>query len=71
MKSEQEAVLKEALANVPLKYKAALVLKDIEGLSYMQIAQILNCRIGTVESKIYRARQFLKEELLKRQGEIL
>ncbi|MFA5089999.1 MAG: sigma-70 family RNA polymerase sigma factor [Candidatus Omnitrophota bacterium] len=69
LKREKEAILKTALANVPLKYRIALVLKDIEDLSYNEIAQILHCRIGTVESRIYRARQILKEELLKREGE--
>lgn len=70
VKGEKEDLLKEALAKVPLKYKTALVFKDIEGLSYGQIAQILRCRIGTVESRIYRARQFLKDELLKISGEL-
>lgn len=71
LRREKEAILKKALANVPLKYRTALVLKDIEGLSYSQIAQVLGCRIGTVESRIYRARQILKEELLKYQGELI
>ncbi|MFA5114945.1 MAG: sigma-70 family RNA polymerase sigma factor [Candidatus Omnitrophota bacterium] len=64
-KREKEAALKTALAAVPLEYRTALVLKDIEGLSYAQIAQVLGCRMGTVESRIYRARQILKEKLLK------
>jgi RNA polymerase sigma-70 factor (ECF subfamily) len=71
LKKEKEAILQRALANIPLKYRTALVLKDIEGLSYSQIRQVLRCRIGTVESRIYRARQMLKEELLKREGELL
>ena len=68
LKQEKEAMLEKALVNVPLKFRTALVLKDIEGLSYKQISEVLGCGIGTVESKIYRARQFLKEELLKLGG---
>jgi len=66
--SEKEAMVQIALGNIPLKFRAAVVLKDIEGLSYSEISKILGCSIGTVESKIYRARQFLKEELLKFKG---
>jgi RNA polymerase sigma-70 factor (ECF subfamily) len=53
---------------VPLKYRTAVILKDIEGLSYVEISDVLHCSIGTVESRIYRARQALKDELLKLEG---
>ncbi len=62
---ERAVLLQKAMENVPLHYRSALVLKDIEGLSYEQIAKVLHCRIGTVESKIYRARQFLRQNLLR------
>lgn len=62
---EREAEVRRALQRVPLSFRPALVLKDIEGLSYNEIAGILRCSVGTVESKIYRARQFLKKELVK------
>lgn len=65
IKKERETAVRLALEKVPLKFRAALVLKDVEGLSYLEIAGVLRCGIGTVESKIYRARQFLREELLK------
>jgi RNA polymerase sigma-70 factor (ECF subfamily) len=67
---EKEAMIQKAISNIPLKFRAAVVLKDIEGLSYLEIAEVLRCSIGTVESKIYRARQFLKEELLKFGGDL-
>jgi RNA polymerase sigma-70 factor (ECF subfamily) len=66
---ERGTILQKALAKVPIKFRAAVVFKDIEGLSYIEIAKILKCRIGTVESRIYRARQSLREELLKLGGE--
>jgi len=64
-KKEKEKMLKIALSKVPLKYRTALIFKDIDDLSYEEIARILNCRLGTVESRIYRARQILKNEFLK------
>jgi RNA polymerase sigma-70 factor (ECF subfamily) len=65
----QEALLaKEALNRVPSAYRMAIVLKDIEGLSYEEISHVLRCRIGTVESKIFRGRQYLREAILKGEG---
>ena len=68
---ERGAIIQEALVSIPIKYRAAVVLKDIDDLSYGQIAQVLHCRIGTVESRIYRARQLLKKELLELAGEAI
>lgn len=65
---EKEAMIQKALLGIPLKFRAAVVLKDIDGLSYIEISEVLRCSIGTVESRIYRARQFLKEELFKLGG---
>jgi len=67
---EKETIIQKALLTVPFKFRSALVLKDIEGLSYAQISKVLCCRIGTVESKIYRARRFLKNELLRSGGDM-
>lgn len=68
---EKEAMIQKALENIPLKFRVAVVLKDIEGLSYIEISRVLRCSIGTVESKIYRARQLLKRELFKLGGEAI
>lgn len=68
---EKEEMVQEALNKVPFKFRTALVLKDIEGLSYKQISEVLECSIGTVESKIYRARMSLKKELLRLEGETI
>lgn len=65
---ERERIVNRALTAVPMKFRTALVLKDIEGLSYRTIAEVLKCSIGTVESKIYRARQFLKKEMINVKG---
>jgi RNA polymerase sigma-70 factor (ECF subfamily) len=52
-----------AIATVPEKYRLALVLRDIEGLSYEEIAEVLGVPGGTVRSRINRARSMLKRKL--------
>jgi RNA polymerase sigma-70 factor, ECF subfamily len=68
---EKEAQVRKALASIPIKYRTAVVLKDIDGLSYIEISKVLCCSIGTVESRIYRGRQFLKDKLLNAEGELI
>jgi RNA polymerase sigma-70 factor (ECF subfamily) len=57
-----------ALNNLPPEYRTALVLRDIEGYNYDEIAALLNCSLGTVKSRINRGRKALKQELEKRLG---
>ena len=52
-----------SIATVPEKYRMALVLRDIEGLPYEEIAQVLGIPGGTVRSRINRARGMLKRKL--------
>jgi RNA polymerase sigma-70 factor (ECF subfamily) len=61
---ETQALLEAALADVKPAFRAALVLREIEGLSYEEIAQILEVSLGTVKSKILRGREALKESLM-------
>ena len=53
----------KAIATVPEKYRLALVLRDIEGLPYEEIAEVLGIPGGTVRSRINRARGMLKRKL--------
>lgn len=53
----------EALADLPPEYRAAVVLSDIEGLSYEEIALTLGIKLGTVRSRLSRARARLRESL--------
>ena len=62
---EVALALQSALARIPEKYRAAIVLKEIEGLSYEEIAETLHVAIGTVKSRISRARDELRR-LMKR-----
>ena len=57
---EATEMVGEALAQLPLRYRAPLVLREIEGLSYKEIATALGCREGTVKSRISRARDQLR-----------
>jgi RNA polymerase sigma-70 factor (ECF subfamily) len=59
----QEAIAR-AIATVPEKYRLALVLRDIEGMAYEEIGQVLGIPGGTVRSRINRARAMLKHKLL-------
>ena len=52
-----------AVAQLPLRYRVPLVLHEIEGWPYADIARELGCREGTVKSRIHRGRQYLKERL--------
>ena len=64
MEREQlQAAMGQAIATVPEKYRLALVLRDIEGLPYEEIAEVLNIPGGTVRSRINRARSMLKRKL--------
>lgn len=60
---ELEGALQEAINHLPLEYRIAIILREIQGLSYEEIAQTLKCSIGTVKSRIFRARELLKVEL--------
>lgn len=51
------------LDGLPEELRTAIILREIEGLSYEEIASVMNCPIGTVRSRIFRAREAISEEL--------
>lgn len=59
-------LVQAALQRIPYEYRSALVLKELEGLSYQEIAEALKISIGTVESRIFRGRSMLKDILTKK-----
>ena len=61
--SELEKLIKTALMTLPKDLRITIVLREYEGLSYEDIANITNTAIGTVKSRISRARQKLQNEL--------
>ena len=60
---ERRKAVARAITSLPEKYRAAIVLRDVEGLSYDRIAEVLKLSEGTVKSRINRARNLLKEKL--------
>ena len=58
----QDAV-QGALQRVPEAFRSAVILRDLEGLSYEEVAEVLECSVGTVKSRILRGRRALKEIL--------
>lgn len=52
-----QRTVQQTLADLPEELRRALVLREFEGLSYEEIAQLMDCPIGTVRSRIFRARE--------------
>ncbi len=60
---ERQAVINGALAELSDHHRSVLLLRDIEGFSYEEIAEVLQVRLGTVKSRLYRARTALHDRL--------
>jgi RNA polymerase sigma-70 factor (ECF subfamily) len=63
VENEQSKVIGRAIAALPEKYRVPVVLRDIEGRSYEEIASIMELGLGTTKSRISRGRGLLKEKL--------
>jgi RNA polymerase sigma-70 factor (ECF subfamily) len=68
--AERQRAIAAALAELPLRWRAPLVLHEIEELSYEEIAALLGCRLGTIKSRISRARERLKVALKSHVGDL-
>jgi len=64
-------IVMDAISKLPAKLKMPLILKDIEGFSYQEISETLNCEMGTVKSRIFRGREKLKEILQPLEKELM
>jgi RNA polymerase sigma-70 factor, ECF subfamily len=62
-RAERDQRFERALGALPPKHRAVLALREVEGLSYDEIAQAMNCRPGTVMSRLYNARRLLVRKL--------
>jgi RNA polymerase sigma-70 factor (ECF subfamily) len=63
MSKQVVEVVNSSLQQLPDDLRTALTLREIEGLSYEEIAEVMNCPIGTVRSRIFRAREAIAENL--------
>jgi RNA polymerase sigma-70 factor, ECF subfamily len=61
---EQSRVIAKAIATLPPKYRVPIILRDVEGRSYEEVAEIMKLGLGTTKSRISRARALLREKLL-------
>ena len=68
---ELRAITREVLDTLPDKYRTILILREFEDLAYTEMAQVLGCSLGTVESRLFRARQRFKDELERRHPELV
>lgn len=69
-RKETAAYLQNLINELKPEYKEVILLREFEGLSYEEIAQILNCSLGTIKSRISRARNYLKERIIQEGKEV-
>ena len=61
---ERQEVVRRALEQVPAVFRGAVILRDLEGMSYEEVAEVLDVTVGTVKSRILRGRRALREALV-------
>ena len=66
-RAELRETLRRSILRLSDEHRAVILLRDVNGLSYEEIAEVLSCSVGTVKSRINRAREKLRE-ILKKEG---
>ena len=69
MTQELAQVIKDSLSQLPEDLRTALTLREFEGMSYEEIADVMDCPVGTVRSRIFRAREFIDKHVLGESNE--
>lgn len=64
MTQELGQVISDSLSQLPEDLRTALTLREFEGMSYEEIADVMGCPVGTVRSRIFRAREFIDKHVL-------
>ena len=60
---DREDMIQQRIAELPLQYRVALILVDVQGLDYAQAASVIGCPVGTLKSRLARSRVRLRNEL--------
>ena len=60
---EIRSTVEDAIAALPEDLRTAIVLRELEGMTYEEIAEAMDCPVGTVRSRIFRAREAISERL--------
>lgn len=63
MKDQLEKVVFEALRELPDDLRTAVTLREFDGLSYEEIAEVMDCPVGTVRSRIFRGREAIDKKI--------
>ena len=63
LSSELEKVVFDTIHSLPEDLRTAITLRELEGLSYEEIAEIMDCPVGTVRSRIFRAREVIENKI--------
>jgi RNA polymerase sigma-70 factor (ECF subfamily) len=63
MNDQVVQVIRAAIEKLPEEMRIAITLREFEGMSYEEIAEAMDCPIGTVRSRIFRAREAIDEKL--------
>lgn len=63
MRDQLETVVNNAIKALPEDLRTAVTLREMEGLSYEEIAEVMSCPVGTVRSRIFRAREAIDKEI--------
>ena len=63
LRDELEQVINSAIKKLPDDLRTAITLREFDGLSYEEIAQIMDCPVGTVRSRIFRAREAIDKQI--------
>lgn len=58
---EASEIVRDAIDRLPLRYRTMVILRELEGKSYREMAEITGCSVGTVESRLYRGREMLRK----------
>ncbi|WP_156498019.1 sigma-70 family RNA polymerase sigma factor, partial [Oleiphilus sp. HI0043] len=68
-KDQLEAVIKNTIKKLPEDLRIALTLREFDNLSYDEIAAVMECPVGTVRSRIFRAREAIDNEIKAMRGD--